>query len=163
MVPFPFCFFAATTDSLPTCSDPVPCRVDVSDQVQDILGGTHAKSASARRHFFVSCRYFSSFTLKLFVYLPTVTALEKLHAKHALPGFTDRSAEEKEIEAATTDITKVCHFLSYDYLVHFPFISSYLFCVTYFPTGFSTMSEINSKNWLGTIPCISTFFSKSTA
>ena len=24
-----------------------PCRVDISDQVQDILGGTHAKSASA--------------------------------------------------------------------------------------------------------------------
>jgi syntaxin 16 len=38
----------------------------------------------------------------------TVTALEKLHAKHALPGFADRSAEEKEIEAATTAITKVC-------------------------------------------------------
>lgn len=39
--------------------------------------------------------------------LYAVTALEKLHAKHALPGFTDRSAEEREIEAATTDITKV--------------------------------------------------------
>jgi hypothetical protein len=44
----------------------------------------------------------------------SVTALEKLHAKHALPGFTDRSAEEKEIEAATTDITKV-----YDSLSHY--------------------------------------------
>jgi len=55
-----------------------PRWVDVSEQVQDILGGTHAK----------------------------MTALEKLHAKHALPGFTDRSAEEKDIEATTTDITK---------------------------------------------------------
>lgn len=38
---------------------------------------------------------------------PTVTALEKLHAKHVLPGFTDRSHEEQEIEMYTTDITKV--------------------------------------------------------
>lgn len=43
-----------------------------------------------------------------------ITALDKLHAKHALPGFADRSAEEREIEAATTDITKDfrrCHAL----------------------------------------------------
>jgi hypothetical protein len=38
-----------------------------------------------------------------------VSALEKLHAKHALPGFADRTAEEREIEAATTDITRVHH------------------------------------------------------
>lgn len=36
-----------------------------------------------------------------------VIVLDKLHAKHVLPGFSDRSAEEREIEAATTDITKV--------------------------------------------------------
>jgi len=36
----------------------------------------------------------------------SVASLDKLHAKHVLPGFTDRSAEEREIEAATTDITK---------------------------------------------------------
>ena len=36
-----------------------------------------------------------------------VSSLEKLHAKHALPGFTDRSAEEREIEMMTTDITRV--------------------------------------------------------
>jgi syntaxin 16 len=36
-----------------------------------------------------------------------VTTLEKLHAKHVLPGFTDRTAEEREIEAVTTEITKV--------------------------------------------------------
>jgi len=38
--------------------------------------------------------------------LAKITALEKLHAKHVLPGFTDRSSEEREIEAITTDITK---------------------------------------------------------
>ena len=37
----------------------------------------------------------------------TVAALDKLHAKHVLPGFADRSSEEREIEAATSDITKV--------------------------------------------------------
>ncbi|KLO14297.1 t-SNARE, partial [Schizopora paradoxa] len=35
-----------------------------------------------------------------------VAALEKLHAKHVLPGFTDRTAEEREIESLTTDITR---------------------------------------------------------
>jgi len=35
-----------------------------------------------------------------------ITSLEKLHAKHVLPGFSDRTAEEREIEAVTTDITK---------------------------------------------------------
>ncbi len=37
----------------------------------------------------------------------TVSALEKLHAKHVLPGFNDRSREEREIEAQTADITRV--------------------------------------------------------
>lgn len=36
-----------------------------------------------------------------------VNALDKLHAKHALPGFTDRTAEEREIEAMTAEITSV--------------------------------------------------------
>lgn len=36
-----------------------------------------------------------------------VAALDKLHAKHVLPGFTDRTAEEREIERQTTDITRV--------------------------------------------------------
>ncbi|KAI0675101.1 t-SNARE [Trametes maxima] len=53
-------------------------RVDIADQVKEILAGVEAK----------------------------ITALDKLHAKHVLPGFSDRSAEEREIEAATTDITK---------------------------------------------------------
>jgi hypothetical protein len=39
--------------------------------------------------------------------LPPVSVLEKLHAKHVLPGFNDRSREEREIEASTADITRV--------------------------------------------------------
>ncbi|KAH9831259.1 t-SNARE [Rhodofomes roseus] len=66
---------------------PLPPRwVDVADQVEEILVGTQAK----------------------------ITVLDKLHAKHVLPGFSDRSAEEREIEAATNDITKdfrQCHAL----------------------------------------------------
>jgi hypothetical protein len=92
---------------------------------------------------------------------PSVTALEKLHAKHALPGFTDRSAEEKEIEAATTDITKVCDFLSVLSSVHL--LSYLLFYVSCFGTGFSAMSEINSENWLRAIPHLPTFVTTSTA
>ncbi|KAJ3775027.1 t-SNARE [Lentinula raphanica] len=55
-----------------------PKWVDISEQVQLILTDTQAK----------------------------ITALEKLHAKHVLPGFADRTLEEQEIEAVTTDITK---------------------------------------------------------
>ncbi|KAH8119417.1 t-SNARE [Phellopilus nigrolimitatus] len=55
-----------------------PKWVDISDQVHDILAGTQSK----------------------------ISALERLHAKHVLPGFTDRSAEEREIEAVTTEITR---------------------------------------------------------
>jgi syntaxin 16 len=36
-----------------------------------------------------------------------VAVLDKLHAKHVLPGFTDRSSEEREIERQTQDITRV--------------------------------------------------------
>ncbi|KAG6811904.1 hypothetical protein H0H92_005362 [Tricholoma furcatifolium] len=53
-------------------------RVDFSDQVEMILADTQAK----------------------------ITALDKLHAKHVLPGFADRTQEEREIEALTTDITR---------------------------------------------------------
>ncbi|KZT08299.1 t-SNARE, partial [Laetiporus sulphureus 93-53] len=59
-------------------------RVDIADQVEEILAGVQAKIAT----------------------------LDRLHAKHVLPGFSDRSAEERDIEAATTDITKdfrQCH------------------------------------------------------
>lgn len=48
---------------------------------------------------------------RLTLLLLPVTALDRLHAKHVLPGFSDRSAEEREIEAATTEITRVQHFV----------------------------------------------------
>ncbi|CAL1707543.1 unnamed protein product [Somion occarium] len=61
-------------------------RVDIAEEIEEILGGVQTKIAT----------------------------LDKLHAKHVLPGFSDRSAEEREIEASTTDITKDfrrCHSL----------------------------------------------------
>ncbi|BGP34601.1 t-SNARE affecting a late Golgi compartment protein 2 [Rhodotorula toruloides] len=36
---------------------------------------------------------------------PKIAQLDKLHAKHLLPGFKDRTAEEREIEALATAIT----------------------------------------------------------
>lgn len=56
-----------------------------------------------QRVFFFST--FPFFSLCNFYFL--VASLDKLHAKHVLPGFSDRSHEEREIEALTTDITKV--------------------------------------------------------
>ncbi|KAF8658298.1 hypothetical protein AX16_002068 [Volvariella volvacea WC 439] len=55
-----------------------PKWVDFSEEVEEILADTRAK----------------------------IAALEKLHAKHVLPGFSDRSHEEREIEALTTEITR---------------------------------------------------------
>ncbi|KAL4074127.1 t-SNARE [Scleroderma citrinum] len=63
-----------------------PKWVDLAEQVGEILASVHSK----------------------------LGALEKLHTKRALPGFTDRSAEEREIEAATANITndlRQCHTL----------------------------------------------------
>ncbi|PWN32575.1 t-SNARE [Meira miltonrushii] len=37
---------------------------------------------------------------------PKMAQLDRLHAKHILPGFADRSGEEREIERETTEITK---------------------------------------------------------
>ena len=37
---------------------------------------------------------------------PKITQLDRLHAKHLLPSFTDRSKEEREIEELTTEITR---------------------------------------------------------
>ncbi|KAF9475545.1 t-SNARE [Pholiota conissans] len=55
-----------------------PRWVDISDQVEDILAATQAN----------------------------IQALDRLHAKHVLPGFADRSQEEREIENITNSITK---------------------------------------------------------
>ncbi|KAF8584844.1 t-SNARE [Ramaria rubella] len=63
-----------------------PKWVDISDQVEDLIVAVQ----------------------------PKILALDKLHAKHVLPGFTDRSAEEREIQLATSDITRdfrQCHSL----------------------------------------------------
>nr|ODO04294.1 hypothetical protein L204_00652 [Cryptococcus depauperatus CBS 7855] len=57
-----------------------PRWVDTSEEIEEILNRTRLKSMS-------------------------ITALDKLHSKHVLPGFTDRSAEEREIESRTVDIT----------------------------------------------------------
>ncbi|KAI0311963.1 t-SNARE [Amylostereum chailletii] len=69
---------SGTTPHISLDLDLPPKWVDYADQVQDILAATQSK----------------------------IAALDKLHAKHVLPGFTDRSAEEREIELATSDITK---------------------------------------------------------
>ncbi|GLB37047.1 putative helical region found in SNAREs [Lyophyllum shimeji] len=62
-----------------TLDVPLPPKwVDFADQVELILADTQAK----------------------------ITALDKLHAKHLLPGFSDRTQEEREIDALTTDITR---------------------------------------------------------
>ncbi|CAO1629032.1 unnamed protein product [Sympodiomycopsis kandeliae] len=37
---------------------------------------------------------------------PKMVKLDKLHSKHLLPGFVDRSAEEREIEVLSSEITK---------------------------------------------------------
>jgi hypothetical protein len=72
----------------------------------------------------------------------SVTALDKLHAKHVLPGFSDRSLEEREIENITTTITRV---------------PIYSFSVQEFlnsdpPLGFPQMPISNPKNWAR--PCL---------
>ncbi|KAK0545332.1 t-SNARE affecting a late Golgi compartment protein 2 [Tilletia horrida] len=37
---------------------------------------------------------------------PKITQLDRLHSKHLLPSFSDRTAEEKEIESLTQEITR---------------------------------------------------------
>ncbi|TFK26463.1 t-SNARE [Coprinopsis marcescibilis] len=63
-----------------------PAWVDLADQVEELLLDAQSKIAT----------------------------LDRLHSRHVLPGFSDRSQEEQEIEAFTTDITKDfrrCHSL----------------------------------------------------
>jgi len=65
---------------------PPPKWADLSDQVEDLL---QAATSSIQQ-------------------------LDKLHAKHALPGFADKSAEERQIEDITNTITaafRKCHTL----------------------------------------------------
>jgi hypothetical protein len=84
-------------------------RVDYVEQVEEILAATQAKGARLFRYPKMSasvdrCVFVRRLNL---VQSFTVAALDKLHAKHVLPGFADRSSEEREIEAATSDVTKV--------------------------------------------------------
>lgn len=60
-----------------------PAWADTTPQVDEILGNITKMSAK----------------------------LDKLHARHVLPGFDDKSEEEGEIERLTTEITKVCKIL----------------------------------------------------
>jgi len=85
-------------------------RVDYVEQVEEILAATQAKGARLFRYPKMSASVDRCvFVRRLNLVHPsfTVAALDKLHAKHVLPGFADRSSEEREIEAATSDITKV--------------------------------------------------------
>ena len=69
-------------------------RVDISDEVEEILGRVSNKSKLILTKVWSRADH-------------VVAALDKLHAKHVLPGFTDRTAEEREIERQTQDITRV--------------------------------------------------------
>lgn len=55
-----------------------PRWVDVSDEVEQILSDLE----------------------------PKITRLDRLHSKHLLPGFVDRSQEERDIESLTNEITR---------------------------------------------------------
>lgn len=55
-----------------------PKWVDVSDQIEEILSDLN----------------------------PKMTKLDRLHSKHLLPGFVDRSQEEREIETLSNEITR---------------------------------------------------------
>ena len=84
-------------------------RVDYVDQVEDILAATQAIGARLLRRPLMSAsvdRCVSSMAEPCSFFF-AVAALDKLHAKHVLPGFADRSSEEREIEVATSEITKV--------------------------------------------------------
>ena len=82
--------------------------MDISDRIEAVLADTQLKSTYNFRNVL---RFFPPplfFVVLIRLSTPlTVNSLDKLHAKHALPGFTDRSAEEREIEAITADITSV--------------------------------------------------------
>ncbi|ORX37535.1 t-SNARE [Kockovaella imperatae] len=76
-------------------------RMDATDEEEGLLGARDTKGLPPK---WVDTRDEIEETLER---IPMkINALEKLHAKHALPGFTDRSAEEREIERQTTDITR---------------------------------------------------------
>ena len=85
--------------------------MDYVEQVEEILSATQAKGASLFRRPKMSAlrQLIAVFAPWLNLVHPSfpVAALDKLHAKHVLPGFADRSSEEREIEVATSEVTKV--------------------------------------------------------
>jgi hypothetical protein len=89
--------------------------------------------------------------MALIITFVKVTALERLHAKHVLPGFADRTAEEREIEAVTSDITKVhlANKLRFRGMFAAP-----RFLLFPFGAVISTLSDLDYENWIGD----STFF-----
>jgi hypothetical protein len=97
---FPFvCFIKKTKQT----------RVDYVEQVEEILAATQAKGARLFRRPKMSAsvdRCVSPMAEPCSFFF-AVAALDKLHAKHVLPGFADRSSEEREIEVATSEVTKV--------------------------------------------------------
>jgi syntaxin 16 len=76
----------------------VPYRIDEADKVDEMLDRLKPK-----------CMLGGSTTYKqiLIRTSKTVVQLDRLHAKHVLPGFSDKSAEEREIAAISSEITRV--------------------------------------------------------
>ena len=81
--------------------------MDISDKIEAVIADTQLKSTYESHNVptFLSFSFVLAYSPLRPVHL--VNALDKLHAKHALPGFTDRTAEEREIEAVTAEITSV--------------------------------------------------------
>lgn len=77
----------------------LPCcfhRIDEADRVDDILERLKPKCELCH----------SCIDTKADRCIIVVTQLDKLHAKHVLPGFSDKTAEEREIASLTSDITR---------------------------------------------------------
>jgi len=91
-----------------------PQWLDYADKVDEIVHRVKPKSQSSHLHCRANLAFVSQSSLSLpltseLILLVNliVTQLEKLHSKHLLPGFKDRSAEEREIENLATSITTV--------------------------------------------------------
>ncbi|RXK37502.1 syntaxin 16 [Tremella mesenterica] len=76
--------------------------LDVADEEQGLMDGQDGRSGLPPRWVDISEEVEEILSrLK-----PKIAQLDKLHAKHVLPGFTDRTAEEREIERQTSEITR---------------------------------------------------------
>lgn len=88
------------TSSLP------PAWVDLADKVDDILSKVKPKS-KLKKDFFQISSVKQEMVVDQFWVVFLVNQLDKLHSKHVLPGFNDRSLEEREINEMALDITRV--------------------------------------------------------